>query len=39
MCQICKWDEAFIPAIIHALDKLLQDIWSTSLDHHKQMKV
>ena len=38
MGQIRKQDEAFTPAIIHALDKIAQDLWENSLDEAEKKK-
>eukprot|EP00956_Cyclotella_meneghiniana_P040565 scaffold199299_cov36-Cyclotella_meneghiniana.AAC.1 len=39
MGQIRKQDEAFTPAIIHALDKVAQDVWEASEDEEERKKV
>ena len=39
MGQIRKQDEAFTPAIIHALDKVAQDTWESSKDEDEKKKV
>ena len=39
MGQIRKQDEAFTPAIIHALDKIAQDLWENSLDEGEKKKL
>eukprot|EP00956_Cyclotella_meneghiniana_P019574 scaffold33694_cov98-Cyclotella_meneghiniana.AAC.1 len=39
MGQIRKQNEAFTPAIIHALDKVAQDVWDNSVDEDELKKV